>query len=183
MLAHIFICATLFTSALSTAMPLSSGHLENALSMAENRGIDVSGPIPGDAQPTDGGYTFAAGSDASVWVLAQIALPTSPDIEKRQLANIGIGMFYGQWCLGGGLWVDNVSYGDPFYYNNVPFASVGISYRGLAAGEHLDFSKELNTKGSSGPPNLCGIYVYSAGAFTPVGCFNSQPINCFRLWH
>lgn len=178
MLPKFFVYGAIFTTtALSAAVPGPELDLSNVLAIAEQRGIDVNGPIPSDAQSIEGGYTFEADSDASVWVLAQLTpSSSSAGIERRQQANIGIGMFAGSNCLGEGSWIDNVSYGSSTS-RNVQFASVGISYRGLQAGEHLDFSKATSSNN-----NLCGTYVYSAAPFTGIGCFNSQPINCFRLW-
>ncbi|KAL0634306.1 hypothetical protein Q9L58_006772 [Maublancomyces gigas] len=177
MLAKALLVATLFTSsALSVAVPAVPVTISNVLAIAEQRGIDVNGPIPSDAQPIEGGYTFEDGSDAGIWVLAQLAPPSTTSLAKRELANIGIGMFAGSNCLGEGSWIDNVSYGSQTS-RSVQFASVGISYRGMREGEHLDFSKSTSSN-----LNLCGTYVYSAAPFTGIGCFNSQPINCFRFW-
>lgn len=157
-------------------MPAPEGlvpvELVDAHSVAKTRGIDIAGPIPSDATVVPGGYSFEAGSDASVWVRAQLA--SSESVEKRELAHIGIGMFTSFDCLGRGFWVENVEYGRQLagIYN---FYSVGISYRGMGDGEHLDFSR-FNGQ------NYCAVYAYSAGAYTGIGCFNSQPINCFELW-
>lgn len=170
MLPQLLLSALFTASALSAAVP---SPIPEAHALAASRGIDITGPIPSDATPITGGYSFTADSDAAIWVRAQL---TPSSIEKRQLANIGIGMFAGQNCLGEGSWIDNVSYGSQTS-RSVQFMSVGISYRGLVAGEHLDFSKSTSTN-----LNLCGTYVYSAAPFTQIGCFNSQPINCFRLW-
>ncbi|KAL0941654.1 uncharacterized protein CTRU02_204417 [Colletotrichum truncatum] len=142
-------------------------------------GVDVYGSIPDDAtKVTDGHYTAEPGTKAWAWIRAQIDLPntaeTRSEIEKRQgWANIGIGMFAQDWCSGQAGWFDNVIYGNQNVVHLNMF-SVGISYRGLRSNEQLDFSK---LSGS----DWCGTYLYSAGQNTPVGCFNSQAINCFRL--
>lgn len=68
------------------------------------------------------------------------------------------------------MWVDNVVYGAqaarPGHY-----VSVGISYRGLGQGEHLDFSAYKNF-------NYCGLYVYSAAPLTGIGCWNGPGVSC-----
>lgn len=176
MLATVFVYAALFAaSALGAAVPAPAVDLNDAVAIAERCGINVNGPIPSDATAIDGGFTFKAGSDASTWVRAQLALASSNDIEKRQTAIIGIGMFAGSNCLGEGSWIDNVKYGSQTS-RNVEFHSVGISYRAMVSGEHLDFSR-------AGPTlDLCGQYLYSAAPNTGIGCFNSQPINCFHFW-
>ncbi|KAL0631152.1 hypothetical protein Q9L58_009995 [Maublancomyces gigas] len=181
MLSKFFIhAAVLATSVLAVALPapaltpVDMSSISNPISVCEQRGIDVRGPIPSDAKPTEGGFTFEADSDAAHWARAQIALASSPDLEKRAYANIGIGMFAQNLCNGQGAWFDNVQY-DVQHVDHVNFYSVGISYRGLRNNEHLDFSR---LSGS----DWCGTYLYSAGFQTGVGCFNSQTINCFRLW-
>lgn len=191
MFSKIFILATLFAaSAFGAAMPAPSApygltkvdvdhSAGDPIAICKQRGIDVHGPIPGDAvKGSDGGYHFAADSNAFHWVRAQLVEP--PKTSKRDLetrndpANIGIGMFAQDWCNGQGAWFDDVVYG-VHNYANINMYSVGISYRGLRNNEHLDFSKLSGN-------DYCGQYVYSAGYETPVGCFNSQAINCFELW-
>lgn len=66
-------------------------------------GIDVYGAIPEDAvKVADGHYTAEPGTNAWAWIRAQIDLPdtahTRSENEKRQWANIGIGMFAQDWC-------------------------------------------------------------------------------------
>lgn len=151
-----------------------------ALSYADSLGVDLAGPIPDDFtsyNATEGKYEFTADSKAAAWVRAQFALADAPEAEKvrRQTwGNIGIGMFTQDWCGGNGAWFDNVQYG-VHHYNNMNYFSVGISYRGLRANEHLDFSRRNGN-------DWCGTYVYSAAPYTSTGCWNSQLINCFRLW-
>ncbi|OBR10914.1 Amidohydrolase [Colletotrichum higginsianum IMI 349063] len=142
-------------------------------------GIDVYGAIPEDAvKVADGHYTAEPGTNAWAWIRAQIDLPdtahTRSENEKRQWANIGIGMFAQDWCNGQSSWFDNVQY-NVHHVDAVNMFSVGISYRGLRGNEQLDFSRR------SGNGDLCGQYLYSAQPNTPIGCFNSQLINCFNL--
>lgn len=72
-------------------------------------GVDVYGEIPADAvRVSDGSYTAEPGSQAWAWIRAQIDLPNTLEtrneienraaLEKRQAANIGIGMFSQDWC-------------------------------------------------------------------------------------
>ncbi|KAL0634115.1 hypothetical protein Q9L58_006994 [Maublancomyces gigas] len=149
--------------------------IDDPYEICADREIDIYGPIPADAIPIQGGYSFDANSDALHWVRAQIALATSSDLEKREWANIGIGMFAQNWCTGQGSWFDNVEYGT-HYVDHTNMFAVGISYRGLRDNEHLDFSRLAGS-------DWCGKYVFSAGRLTPVGCFNCQAINCFELWN
>ncbi|KAF9871152.1 hypothetical protein CkaCkLH20_11321 [Colletotrichum karsti] len=152
-----------------------------SITNATAMGVDVYGTIPDDAvKVADGHYSAEPGSKAWAWIRAQIDLgnseETRSEIEKRQeWANIGIGMFAQDGCTGQAGWFDNVIYGNQHVVNLNMF-SVGISYRGLRSNEQLDFSR---LSGS----DWCGKYLYSAGKNTPIGCFNSQAINCFRLTH
>lgn len=182
MLAKVFVYATLLAAgALGAAVPtaeLTPANMyttSDPLAICEQRGIDPHGSIPSDANMVSAGtYEFAADSNASHWARAQVALAASAESAKRQAANIGIGMWAQDGCSGQGVWVDDANY-NVNYYTAVNMFSVGISYRGIRDNEHLDFSK---TKGG----DFCGTYTYSAGFMTPVGCFNSQQINCFRIW-
>ncbi|KAK5998943.1 hypothetical protein PT974_01327 [Cladobotryum mycophilum] len=171
-----------FLAATSLAAPSPSTALDSIPSIADAKakGVDVFGPIPNDAvKVKDGHYTAEPGSDAWHWIRAQIDIPNGshPDdaeIEKRQgPANIGIGMFAQDSCRGQAAWFDDVTY-NVNCYNTVNMYSVGISYRGLRNNEQLDFSRLSGN-------DWCGKYLYTAGKNTPVGCFNSQAINCFRL--
>lgn len=154
-------------------VPIDMNETSNPLEVCAERGIDILGPITADAVKVDGGFEFGDDSDASHWVRCQIALATSPDIAKREFANIGIGMFTSTGCTGRGAWFDNVQY-TVQHATNVDLFSVGISYRPMATGEKLDFSKLSGT-------DWCGDYLYSAKALTPIGCFASQAINCFNF--
>lgn len=92
-------------------------------------------------------------------------------------------------------WFDNVQY-NVHHVTSVNMFAVGIRYRGLRNGEHLDFSRWANG-------DLCGQYVASAAvpstskslmrAQTDIvadhaphpkiaGCANIPLTNCFRLW-
>lgn len=177
MLFPVFTTALLAASVLGAALPgpgpdPTPAPTDDIFALCVKRGIDVAGPIPADATAIPGGFTFTADSDASHWARAQVNLAPQK-LAKRINANIGIGMFTGDWCGGDGAWFDNVRYGN----NNIgsrEYKSVGISYRALRSDEQLDFSKTAKS-------DKCGNYRYSAGKQTPVGCFNSQPITCLRL--
>lgn len=190
MLAKVFVYASLVAtcvlgagpSAAATAtpstpslVPVNITSVSNPFEICTLRGIDIRGPIPSDAEPIEGGFSFSADSDAAHWTRAQIALASSSDIKQRDFANIGIGMFAQNWCTGQGAWFDNVQY-DVQHAAHLFLYSVGISYRGIRNNEHLDFSRLSNG-------DWCGQYRYSAGPNTQVGCFNSEAITCFRLWH
>ncbi|KOS22319.1 hypothetical protein ESCO_001602 [Escovopsis weberi] len=167
-------------AATALAAPSTSLSSTSSIADAEAHGVDVFGPIPADAVKTpEGHYTAEEGTQAWRWIRAQIDIPNGahPDdkVEKRQgAANIGIGMFAKDSCTGQAAWFDDVTY-NVNSYATINMYSVGISYRGLRSNEQLDFSR-LNGN------DWCGTYLYSAGQNTPVGCFNSQAINCFRLW-
>lgn len=169
MLAKVFVYATVLAAGvLGAALPAAGPSV-----VCNERGIDIFGPIPSDARPIAGGFEFDEDSDASHWAGAQVELATSADLQKREFANIGIGMFSSTGCTGRGAWFDNVQY-TVQHATNVDLFSVGISYRAMANGEKLDFSK---LSGS----DWCGTYLYSAKANTPIGCFSSQAINCFNF--
>lgn len=90
-------------SALALAiLPREIAEIESVAN-ATAKGIDVFGPIPGDAVKADNGYyTAEEGTDAWAWIRAQIDIPAHarPETEKRQnYANIGIGMFAQDWCM------------------------------------------------------------------------------------
>ncbi|MCJ1243179.1 hypothetical protein MMC30_000376 [Trapelia coarctata] len=130
--------------------------------------------VPGSVANATAAGIDVYGSKASLWVKAQIDIAAHPILSKRQgYANIGIGMFAQDWCNGQGACFDDVVYGVNSYAN-LNMYSVGINYRGLRSNEQLDFSQLSGN-------DWCGRYLYSAGYMTPVGCFNSQAINCFRL--
>ncbi|KAL0636480.1 hypothetical protein Q9L58_004530 [Maublancomyces gigas] len=183
MLTKVFVYATVLAAGVIGAalptpvteglVPMDLNAISNPLEVCAQRGIDVLGPIPSDAVPIEGGFEFADDSDASHWARAQVAVATSPDLKKREFANIGIGMFSSTGCTGRGAWFDNVQF-TVQHATNVDLFSVGISYRPMANGEHLDFSKLNNG-------DWCGTYLYSAKANTPIGCFASQAINCFNF--
>lgn len=171
MLFPVFTTALLAASVLGAALP-APAPADDIFALCVKRGIDVAGPIPGDATAVPGGFTFTSDSNASHWVRAQVEL-TPQKLGKRINAHIGIGMFSEKWCGGDGAWFDNVRYGVNSVGNR-EYKSVGISYRALRSDEQLDFSKTVKS-------DKCGNYLYSAGKKTPIGCFNSQPITCLRL--
>lgn len=171
MLTKMFISAALLaTSALGAAVPSTNSAVENA----EKRGINVQGSIPHDAVAIPGGFTFEYGTDASAWVLAQIALGESS-------TNIGVGMFVFRDCEDGhGVWFDDVEYNTK-YVDVVParYWSVGIAGRALSSTEKLEFSQK--GRGSDNIGDYCATPISSATPGTGVGCFNVQDINCFKL--
>ncbi|KAI5805462.1 hypothetical protein DFH27DRAFT_523956 [Peziza echinospora] len=165
-----------------TASPVALAKEEfinSALADAEALGVDVNGPIPNDYtkyDPAEGRYEFAEGTKAAAWVRGQIAISERPDLDKRQGTSIGIGMWGGDWCTGGGVYWNDVIYNVAYVTPDLMY-STGISRRGLRANEHLDYSR------SNGKGDLCGIYDHSAKPPVGVGsCWNTFVINCFRLW-
>ncbi|KAM4055804.1 hypothetical protein HRG_008345 [Hirsutella rhossiliensis] len=142
-------------------------------------GVDVYGPIPSDAvKVSKGHYTAEPGTKAWAWIRAQSDLTSEKGseskLEKRQqYANIGVSMFVGDLCTGQAVWWDNVLYSYN-YYTTVNMFSVGIRYRSLRVDERLDFSRGNGF-------NYCGTHLYSIERSAPVGCFNSQLVNCFRI--
>lgn len=77
-----------------------------SIANATARGIGVWGPIPGDAVKVgEHQYTAEEGTLAHAWIRAQVDIDwTSPaardaaKMAKRELANIGIGMFTQDLC-------------------------------------------------------------------------------------
>ncbi|MCJ1420554.1 hypothetical protein MMC32_006911 [Xylographa parallela] len=181
---------TIFINSSSATAPtlLPSTNVSNAccpdrIANAIAAGVDPYGPIPEDYTHRVGdGYHTTAGTNASLWVLAQLDMIGRPAQQKRTTegfylpSGIGLGWFAGPGCSGDGTWFDNVLYdvqydGAPELYN-----VVGMGSRNLLANEQLDFSR--NTIDG------CDTYLYSAGYETPAGqCWDSQPLNCFRLWY
>ncbi|KAF8427696.1 hypothetical protein EV426DRAFT_558636 [Tirmania nivea] len=150
---------------------------EDIFAKCKDAGVDPYGKIPEDWREynkTTNIYFFDAGSKAALWAAAQVYTDEHKHEKRQGPANIGIGMWAQDGCSGAGVWVDNVNY-NVNYYSTTNLYSVLIKYRGLRSNEHLDFSR---LSGS----DWCGQYLYSAGQNTPAGCFNSQLINCFRLW-
>ncbi|PFH62179.1 hypothetical protein XA68_14720 [Ophiocordyceps unilateralis] len=173
---HVVAFLDAFAAVLAAPEPAQSLDLSiESLANATALGIDVYGPIPADATKVEEGhYTAEPGTKAWAWIRAQIDLEPGQGPQRRQIfANIGIGMFIGDQCTGQSAWFENILY-DYNYTSQVNMFSVGISYRTLRENERLDFSR---WDGS----NLCGTYLYTVPSSTPVGCFNSQMINCFRV--
>ncbi|KAJ3509277.1 hypothetical protein NLJ89_g5307 [Agrocybe chaxingu] len=174
--------------ATATAAPTSSAELATrgvaeSIVNATALGVDVYGQIPGDAvRKAPGYFTAEPGTHTWAWIRAQMdidwnAIPVDKrdELEKNQtFANIGIGMFAQDWCNGVAVFFDNVRY-NVQHFTATNMFSVVISHRGLRNNEQLDFSRRSGN-------DFCGMYLYTAAQNTPVGCFNSQLINCFRLW-
>jgi len=161
----------------SPDVTLAHGANTTSIEDCKKAGVDPYGPIPTDYDSNDNGkYFFSPGSKASLWARAQVDLEGTPHAKRQGSgpANIGIGCWAQDWCTGQGVWVDDVNY-NVDYYTTFYCYSVGISYRGLRSNEQLDFSV---LSGS----NWCGTYIYSAAPYTPVGCWNSQALTCWRLW-
>lgn len=177
--------AELPPASLSTVQKLS------AIAEAEALGIDVHGAIPDDFTSFDeklGRYDFEAGSKASAWARAQLAVSSLPEtkganptLEKRN-SGVGMGMWYGSWCSGGGWYIPNVVYGTTYYNTGSPYTSVGISGRSLGNWEQLDFSTYTSCPTHGCSPVACGAYLYSAGTYTEPGCWNSMNYYCAKLW-
>lgn len=182
MLAKVFVLASLFAaSTLAAAVPTVTDathdlvDMNDAIAIAEQRGIDVHGPIPSDATPIDGGFAFEADSEAAYWVRAQTALASSTTLGKREFTNIGVGMFTGSGCSGNGVFIGNVVF---FQQNVAPqyfqYFSYSVSGRQPTSNEALDFSLRSGD-------DLCAIYKNS---YRPApGCYNLGPISCFRIIH
>ncbi|EQL03200.1 hypothetical protein G6O67_005550 [Ophiocordyceps sinensis] len=162
------------SSALAAPNPVSE-----SVSNATALGIDVYGPIPGDAvRAREGHWTAEPGTQAWAWIRAQIDLgndhgPESKPEKRQQYANIGMSMFVGDLCTGQAVWWDNVLYGYK-YYTTINMFSVGIRYRSLRADERLEFSRGNGF-------DYCATHLYAMERSAPVGCFNSQLVNCFRI--
>ncbi|MCJ1377615.1 hypothetical protein MMC17_000710 [Xylographa soralifera] len=186
LLAAITIFVNASSATVTTPLPsanVSSACIPDQIANAIAAGIDPYGPIPEDYTHRVGeGYHTTAGSNASLWVLAQLDMVGLSVQQKRTTegfmlpSGIGLGWFVGPGCSGDGTWFDNVLYdvqydGAPQIYN-----VVGMSYRSLLANEQLDFSRST--------VDACDTYLYSAGYETPAGqCWDSQPFSCFRLWY
>ncbi|KAK3997986.1 hypothetical protein QBC44DRAFT_364184 [Cladorrhinum sp. PSN332] len=145
-------------------------------------GLDLYGSIPDDAVKEGDHWTAQPGTLAAAWFRAQIDLDAYEEqletagapVEKRQWANIGIGLWTQDNCQGAVAYWDNVQYNVHHYTGANTFA-VGIRYRGLRWGEHLDFSR---LQGS----DWCGQYVTNVLGPTGTGCGHMPATNCFRLW-
>lgn len=184
MLAKVFVYATIFaSSALGAALPavpsteIVLADMGDTIALAQERGIDIFGPIPSDATPIEGGYSFEADSDAAYWVRAQSGLSNSGDLAKREFANIGMGLFTAAACRGAGVWFDNIIYDHqnvaPQNFLYYAFMTTG---RAVRQDEQMDFS----TRGGS---DLCANFLNSYKVFGPNGCHDNSKITCFRLIH
>ncbi|KAK2606057.1 hypothetical protein QQS21_003575 [Conoideocrella luteorostrata] len=154
-----YTACTLLASVLAVASPTKHA---DSVARAIARGIDIHGPIPSDAvKVEEGHWTAQPGTEAWDWIRAQIDMKPEEHTatEKREYANIGIGMFAQDSCRGEASWFDNVQY-DVQHVGHTNYYSVGISYRGLRSNEQLDFSRLQGN-------DWCGRYLYSAGQNTP----------------
>ncbi|KAI5805463.1 hypothetical protein DFH27DRAFT_523957 [Peziza echinospora] len=136
-----------------------------AIEYAKANGIDLAGTIPDDYTSYDdeeeGRYNFEGGSRASaLWARAQVAAVelNIPSFAKRANSTSGVGI--------------------SIYVSTTPLYSVHGVCRGgcWSQGRQLGFSK-LNAGG-----DYCGTYAYTASRTTPPGCWNSDALNCDRLW-
>lgn len=161
----------LATTALGIALPDLT---PKSVSICAERGIDIHGPIPSDAIPFAGGYTFSADSNTSHWVRAQ-----SHSLAKRNSADIAITMWTFPGCKGPGAYFPNVQYEHQnvaptqYFYNTIE------THRGLRSGERLDFSQRTPQK----PDDLCYRYLFTAQREMPAKCLDVDTVSCFRLWH
>ncbi|KAI5799340.1 hypothetical protein DFH27DRAFT_653609 [Peziza echinospora] len=164
--------------------------MHGAIAEAKDLGIDLDGPIPNDFTVYDeklNRYEFEAGSKASAWARAQIALTSLPGVREpakkldKRGSGVALGMWHGTWCSGSGWYIPDVLY-DVSYVSSAPYISVGIGSRSLGPWEQLDFSRANTCPTGNCDPNLCGVYLYSAGTYTPPGCWNSGNYNCAHLW-
>lgn len=173
MLTKVLTYVTLFAAS-ALGAPAASVDLGDVVSLAQQRGIDIHGPIPTDATPTVGGFSFEADSDTAYWVRAQAAIEDSSDLEKRAFSGVNIGFFTGFNCTGDGQFINDIQ----FDHRNVASAnflsnSVFIGGRMVFPQEQLDFS----TRSSS---DLCAYYLSSLSDID-VGCYDLSGFSCVRL--
>lgn len=157
----------------TTALPSSLGARSptDTLSILVSRGIDPSGPIPSDATPLpNGGFSFAADSDASHWARAQALV-------KRGSSGLSITLWGDGHCGGPGAFFGNVQYGNSNVGERDFYLSVQYSGRALLDNEQMDLSK-LVPNGS----DKCARYVRTLGPRTPPGCYaDGNSYSCMRL--
>jgi hypothetical protein len=169
----------------------SQAKMRGAVAEAKDLGIDIDGPIPSDFTSYDekeNRYEFEAGSKASAWARAQIALTSLPGVKdpkaiEKRASGVALGMWRGEWCSGSGFYIPDVIYGTSYVSGDTAsYISVGIGGRSLGSWEQLDFSRKNNCPTGSCTIDYCATYLYSAGTYTPPGCWNSGSYNCARLW-
>lgn len=170
MLSKVFLYATLFAA---SALGATSA-VRDAVALAQQRGIDVHGPIPADATPVAGGFSFEADSDAAFWVRAQAGLDNSAELDKRFFSGMKLGFFTGFGCSGSGLFINDVQ----FDHQNVApanflYNSASISGRRIFPQEQLDFSTRNGD-------DLCAFYESSLRD-TGEGCYDRAGFSCVRL--
>ncbi|KAI5783945.1 hypothetical protein DFH27DRAFT_505737 [Peziza echinospora] len=175
---------------LPTSPAEARAHLLGAIEEAKGLGIDIAGPIPDDYTKFDaetGRYEFAGGSKAGAWARAQLAASALEEggetsgLQKRA-SGVGLGMWTGTWCSGSGWYIPDMNYGTTYFSPSTAYISVGISGRSLGNWEQLDFSTWTTCPTHGCSPVACGQYLYSAGTYTPPGCWNSMSYTCAKLW-
>lgn len=163
----IFNVILLSISLLGAATALPSPSVSEALVA---RGIDPSGPVPADAVLVPGGFTFAADSDAALWVRAQNA-----GLSKRDNSGLSITMWSLPSCKGSGSFIGNMPYDSPTVGQG-QFLSIQYNGRALLSNEQLDLSVE-----NAGFSDKCAHFVKSYRSSDGSGCFNGAAYSCIRL--
>lgn len=173
MLSKVLTYATFFAAS-ALGVTAAAVNFGDVVTLARQRGIDVHGPIPADATPIAGGFSFKADSDAAYWVRAQATVENSGDLEKRTFSGMGIGFFTGFGCTGDGKFINDIQYDHQnvapanFLYN-----SVSIGGRSISPQEQLDFSTRDDN-------DLCAFY-QSSLRDTGIGCYEQSGFSCVRL--
>lgn len=169
MLRHLLLLSLSLLSV--TAFPTPS----ETLAILAARGIDPRGPIPADATPIDGGYTFAADSDAAHWSVAQAFTPGST-LGKRDSSGLSMTMWSTNSCGGSGAFFGNVQYGASQVGGLTYYQSIQFNGRALLSNEQADFSYINLLNG-----DRCATFQGSLGGRTPAGCYSVGSFSCFRL--
>ena len=102
--ASLALFAVVAVAAPAESAALNAHVIPESIANATALGIDVYGPIPADAVRVYGHWVAQPGTRASAWMRAQIDLnPYEADqdgqVEKRQWANIGIGLWAMDNCM------------------------------------------------------------------------------------
>ena len=80
------LAASMLLATLVVAAPTIPVVPESHLNAAR-AGIDIYGPIPADYTHQEGSmYRFEAGSNASIWVRAQLDITARPNLHERQVS-------------------------------------------------------------------------------------------------
>jgi hypothetical protein len=173
-------------------------------------GIDIYGEIPSDYLHKNGSaYHFAPGSNASIWVRAQIDKPWSPPnstLSERQVGSVSHPPFsssppsypinlltaslpqYAYSGLAIGVWGDYACQGYGTWIDNVEYiiddyATPYAGFYSTAIAYRAMYSWEHLDYSTWNGISYCGDYLYSAGYETPPGCWSSMQFYCFRLWY